>query len=326
MNYRRLCLAEREELSRLLASGESLRSIGRTLNRSAGALSRELVRNRSTPTSYRAHLAHQRASQLSRIPKKGYKLDQHALLRETVRVLLKKRWSPQQIARHLVRCYPSDKAMQISHETIYTYLYVLGRGELKKEVTRYLRHHHTQRRPRKLRLKSCPIPEPISIEERPPEVKDRIVPGHWEGDLLVGRANGSVLGTLVERTTRFAILVPLKARDAKSVRQAFAREMKYLPSQLKKSLTYDHGQEMAQHRLFTKQTKIKVYFAHPHCPWERGTNENTNGLLRQFFPKGTDFQTWSRTRIKHIQKLLNERPRKTLDWRAPYEAMNELLH
>jgi transposase, IS30 family len=326
MGYRHLDLAEREELSRLLASGKSLRSIGRTLGRSAGALSRELARNGSSVVSYRAYPAQTRALRLSRVPKKALKLDQNLLLRRTVRNLLKKCWSPQQIARYLVRCYPSDKAMQVSHETIYTYLYVLGRGELKKELARYLRRHHAQRRPRKIRLKSCPIPEPISIEERPPEVKDRIVPGHWEGDLLVGRANGSVLGTLVERTTRFAILVPLKARDAQSVRRAFAREMKHLPSQLKKSLTYDHGQEMAQHRLFTKETKIKVYFAHPHCPWERGTNENTNGLLRQFFPKGTDFHAWSRSRIKHVQKLLNERPRKTLDWRAPYEAMEELLH
>ena len=165
----------------------------------------------------------------------------------------------------------------------------------------------------------------ISIEERPAEVADRTVPGHWEGDLLMGRRHASALGTLVERTTRFTLLVPLRAKDAPGVRRAFAREMRTLPAQLTKSLTYDRGKEMFEHRLFTEETAIRVFFAHPHSPWERGTNENTNGLIRQFFPKGTDFSTVSRREIKHVQTLLNGRPRKVLNWRFPCEALRDHL-
>ena len=217
--------------------------------------------------------------------------------------------------------------MSISHESIYTYLYVLPRGTLKKELIHYLRQKHNVRFPRqKRRLKSSPIQDIVSIEERPKEVAERCVPGHWEGDLLIGQLNRSALGTLVERTTRFTLLVHLHAQDAASVRRAFARELQTLPKQLKRSLTYDQGKEMREHRLFTKSTKIRVYFAHPHCPWERGTNENTNGLIRQFFPKGIDFKKITQHEIKHVQLLLNERPRKVLDWRTPAEVFNELLH
>lgn len=324
--YSRLSLPEREELSRSLAQGRSLRSTAQDLRRSVSSLSRELSRNDSSNQIYRAYFAQQRATRLKRLPRKPRKLDRNPLLKETVLRLLAQRWSPEQIARRLPSCYPNDLTMRISHEAIYTYLYVLPRGELKRELVRYLRQHHPLRRPRnKVRHKSRPIQDFISIEERPPEVRDRTVPGHWEGDLLVGRRNGSVMGTLVERTTRFTLLVPLPERDTFSVRKAFARELRSLPNELKKSLTYDHGQEMAQHKLFTKETQIRVYFAHPHCPWERGTNENTNGLLRQFFPKGTDFSKISRCRIKSVQEMFNGRPRKVLNWRTPSEAMNELL-
>ena len=216
--------------------------------------------------------------------------------------------------------------MRISHEAIYTYLYVLPRGTFKRELIRYLRRRHRFRRPRKMRLSSRPIQDLISIDERPAEVADRIVPGHWEGDLLVGHANASALGTLVERTTRFTLLVPLKAKDAATVRHAFARELRTLPAQLRRSLTYDQGSEMREHRLFTKQTKMRVYFAHPHSPWEGGTNENTNGLLRQFFPKGTRFNQLSRKQIKQVQTMLNDRPRKIINWHSPAYAFHHLLH
>jgi IS30 family transposase len=215
--------------------------------------------------------------------------------------------------------------MRISHEAIYTYLYVLPCGALKRELARALRRRHRFRRSRKVRRSSRPIQDLISIDERPREVADRTVPGHWEGDLLVGHANASALGTLVERTTRFTLLVPLAAKDAVTVRQAFARELRTLPAQLRRSLTYDQGPEMREHSLFTKQTKMRVYFAHPHCPWERGTNENTNGLLRQFFPKGTRFNQLSRREIKRVQAMFNDRPRKVLSWHSPAHAFHQLL-
>jgi IS30 family transposase len=247
-------------------------------------------------------------------------------LRTAVFSLLAQRWSPEQIARGLPQRYPHEPTMRISHEAIYTYLYVLPRGTFKRELVRYLRRRHRFRRPRKVRRSSRPIQDLISIDERPKEVADRTVPGHWEGDLLVGHANASALGTLVERTTRFTLLVPLKAKDAATVRQAFARELRTLPAQLRRSLTYDQGPEMREHRLFTKQTKMRVYFAHPHSPWERGTNENTNGLLRQFFPKGTRFTRLSRREIKQVQVMLNDRPRKILNWHSPAHAFHQLLH
>jgi len=250
----------------------------------------------------------------------------HARLRAAVLHLLAHRWSPEQIAHGLPQRYPDDPTMRISYEAIYTYLYVLPSGALKRELARYLRRRHRFRRPHKVRLSSRPIQDLVSIDERPQEVADRTVPGHWEGDLLVGHANASALGTLVERTTRFTVLVPLKAKDAATVRQAFARELRTLPAQLRRSLTYDQGPEMREHRLFTKQTKMRVYFAHPHSPWERGTNENTNGLLRQFFPKGTRFTQVSRAEIKRVQVLLNDRPRKILNWHSPAHAFHHLLH
>jgi IS30 family transposase len=215
--------------------------------------------------------------------------------------------------------------MRISHEAIYTDLYVLPSGALKRELARCLRCRHRFRRPHKVRLSSRPIQDLVSIDERLAEVADRMVPGHWEGDLLVGHANASALGTLVERTTRFTVLVPLKAKDAATVRQAFARELRTFPVQFRRSLTYDQGPEMRQHRLFTKHTKMRVYFAHPQCPWERGTNENTNGLLRQFFPKGTRFQQVTRAEIKRVQAMLNDQPRKILNWHSPAHAFHHLL-
>lgn len=323
--YRRLSLIEREELSRMLAAGSSLRAIGQALSRAPSTVSRELVRQHASPVTYRAVPAHQRAQRWAHHPRKPRKLAVQPRLRTAVFTLLAQRWSPEQIARGLPQRYPHEPTMRISHEAIYTYLYVLPRGAFKRELVRYLRRRHRFRRPRKVRLSSRPIQDLISIDERPAEVAERTVPGHWEGDLLVGHANASALGTLVERTTRFTVLVPLKAKDAATVRQAFARELRTLPAQLRRSLTYDQGPEMREHRLFTKQTKMRVYFAHPHSPWERGTNENTNGLLRQFFPKGTRFTQLSRAEIKRVQAMFNDRPRKILNWHSPAHAFHQLL-
>lgn len=324
--YHRLTLMEREELSRQLATGASLRIIGTVLGRAPSTLSRELARQHASPLTYRAVPAQQRAQRWAHRPRKPRTLAVRPRLRAAVFRLLAQRWSPEQIAHGLPQRYPDEPAMRISHEAIYTYLYVLPRGAFKRELTRYLRRRHRFRRPRKVRLSSRPVQDIISIDERPKEVADRTVPGHWEGDLLVGHANASALGTLVERTTRFTLLVPLKAKDATAVRRAFAREVRTLPAQLRRSLTYDQGQEMREHRLFTKQTKMRVYFAHPQCPWERGTNENTNGLLRQFFPSSTQFNRVSRREIKRVQAMLNDRPRKILHWHSPAHAFHHLLH
>lgn len=310
----------------MLAMDKGIREIARHLHRSPSTISRELARNTSDQRGYRAVGAERKSRQRMRQKVAPKRLDSHSRLRRCVLAYLKKYWSPEQIAKELSLRYPDQQDMNISHESIYTYLYALPRGELKKELVAYLRQRHRFRRPRyRQRLKPRPVQDIVSIEERPKEIADRTIPGHWEGDLLVGSANTSAMGTLVERTTRFTILVPLKAKDAVSVRRAFARELKTLPQQLKRSLTYDQGQEMREHRLFTKQTNIKVFFAHPHSPWERGTNENTNGLLRQFFPKGTDFNKITRREIKRAQNLFNGRPRKVLNWRKPADVFCELL-
>jgi IS30 family transposase len=260
------------------------------------------------------------------MPRRKRKLDRNQELKEIVFKKLELKWSPEQIAKTLKMLYPDNMDMQISHESIYSYLYVLPRGKLREELVRSLRRAHIHRRVRKTLRRTCPIQDYISIEERPAEVADRIIPGHWEGDLIMGHNNGSAMGTLVERTTRMTFLVKLKEKDATSVREAFGKEFKRLPRELKRSLTYDHGQEMAEHKLFTKETDIQVYFAHPHSPWERGTNENTNDLIRQFFPKGTDFAKVTLSRIKKVQEMLNERPRKALDFHTPKEVFNKLLH
>ena len=296
------------------------------MQRAPSTLSRERTRHRTSPVTYRAVPAHQRAQRWAHQPRKPRKLVGYARLRAAVLPLLAHRWSPEQIAHGLPQRYPDEPTMRISHEAIYTYLYVLPGGALKRELARYLRRRPRFRRPHKVRLSSRPIQDLVSSDERPQEVADRTVPGHWEGDVLVGHANASALGTLVERTTRCTVLVPLKAKDAATVRQAFARELRILPAQRRRSLTYDQGPEMRAHRLFTKQTKMRVYFVHPPSPWERGTNENTNGLLRQFFPKGTRFTPLSRREITRGQVRLNDRPRKILNGHSPAHAFHHLLH
>lgn len=326
--YTRLSSAEREEISRSVAAGASGRAIARQLDRSPSTISRELRRTghrrlRYRRRHYRALPAQRLAIRWGRYRRRPRRLLANARLRAYVLAGLARRWSPEQIATRLRAEYPDDVTMRISHEAIYTYLYVLPRGQLRRELLAYLRHRHKRRRAHRASRaydRRGQLPDMISIEERPAAVADRTIPGHWEGDLLMGRRAASALGTLVERTTRTTILVPLKAKDATSVRRAFARELRTLPQQMRRSLTYDRGKEMAEHQLLTETTGIKVYFAHPQSPWERGTNENTNGLLRQFFPKRTDFSTVSRREIKHVQDLMNGRPRKVLNWRTPSEA------
>lgn len=323
-SYQRMNLAEREELSIHYAQGMSLRDIARQLNRAPSTISRELARNR-TGFDYRAVTAERKARQ--RYYRKPRRLAVDARLRHTVLSQLRQQWSPEQISDRLRQDHPQDPGLQVSAETIYSYLYVLPRGELRRELLSHLRQHRKNRRPRSRGTdRRGQIPDMISIEERPAEVADRTIPGHWEGDMILGRHHQSALGTLVERTTRTVLLVRLPAQDAGSVRKAFARKLRHVPKQMKLSLTYDRGKEMAEHKLFTKDTKMQVYFAHPQSPWERGTNENTNGLIRQYFPKGTDFNEVSAYQIRKVQDRLNGRPRKVLNAQTPFEAFNELLH
>lgn len=329
-SYTRLTLADREEISRKVAQGVSVRIIARLLGRNPSTVSREIRGTSGVPARYRAVEAHRQAEERAGARRRGGKLDRNPALRAVVFAKLTLRWSPEQIAQWLKRTYPLVRSMHVSHETIYASLYVLPRGALKRELLSSLRQ---QRRYRRMKRKGTGVPETrgkipdmVSIEERPSEVAGRTVPGHWEGDLLLGKWKQSALGTLVERMTRTTILVPLrKGKDAPAVRTAFAREMRTLPKQIARSLTYDQGKEMAEHTHFTKATTIKVYFAHPGSPWERGTNEHTNGLIRQFFPKGTDFSKIPRLKIKRVQSLLNGRPRKVLNWRTPSEVFHEVL-
>ena len=329
LKYHRLTMNEREEISLGLAQGKSRRDIASLLRRSPATVSREIRRNNYIygGYQYRAAIAHSRASRRAHRHCKKRKLDTNERLRQFVFEHLNKRWTPEQIAKRLKMLYPLDMTMHISHESIYSYLYLWPRGELRKIVLKCLRRKHKYRREYgKTRNRHRAIQDFISIEERPKEVADRIIPGHWEGDLLMGHNNASALGVLVERTTRMIFLVRLKDKDAQTVRLAFGRKFKHLPEGLKRSLTYDNGQEMAEHKLFTKNTRIQVYFAHPHSPWERGTSENTNDILRQFFPKGINFNKVPLRKISKVQNLVNDRPRKVLDFSTPHEMFVKLLH
>jgi len=327
-NYKRLSDLEREEISRMLSHDCSLNDIAKQLGRYTSTISREVNRGGCNKYSYRATKAQNRARRNAAKRKAGkHRLNNDFKLWKYICQKLRKKWSPRQIAAELKIDYPEDMAMRISPETIYTYIYVLPRGTLKKELTACLRRNH-QRRYRQSRgvKMERKLEDMLSIEERPKEVEDRIIPGHWEGDLIVGKYNRSALGTLVERTTRTTILIQVKDKKAETVAKAFAKEVKKLPQQMKLSMTYDQGREMASHKLFTNITGVKVYFAHPRSPWERGTNENTNGLIRQFFPKGTDFNKVSRYEVKKVQDLLNGRPRQSLDFKKPYQVFNQLIN
>ena len=328
INYKRLSDLEREEISRLLSQKCSFHSIAKILGRNVSTISREVKAGSCNKYTYRAIKAQNRARRNSSKRKSGkHRLNNHPLLWTYIRKKLKKKWSPRQIAEELKKDYPLDMTMRISPEAIYTYIYVLPRGTLKKELTSCLRQNRKRRHKQARGVKvERNIEDMLSIEERPKEVEDRIIPGHWEGDLIIGKNNRSALGTLVERTTRTTILIPVKSREAEVVAKSFAKEVKKLPQQMKLSMTYDQGREMARHKLFTNITGVKVYFAHPRSPWERGTNENTNGLIRQFFPKGTNFNKVSRYEVKKVQDLLNGRPRQALGFQKPYEVFNQLIN
>lgn len=328
--YRRITDAEREEMSRGLARGESFSVIARRLGRRASTLSREACRN-GGKSGYRAFSAGRRAKQGASSRRGGKRRLAHVgRLRAYVLQKLRKCWSPEEIVKRLKEEYPDDTDMRISHEAIYQFIYVLPRGALKQALVKALRQERKYRRKkhgRKGNLEETrgKIADILSIEERPKEVADRTIPGHWEGDLIMGKYKRTALGTLVERTTRKTVLVPLKEKDAEHVREAYARSLRSLPKELAKTLTYDQGKEMSEHKRFTIATGIQVYFAHPGSPWERGTNENTNGLIRQYFPKGTDFSRVSVRQIKRVERELNDRPRKALHWKKPDEVFNQLV-
>lgn len=326
-SYIRLTHDDRETISRGLAAGWKLTTIAAIVQRHPSTITHEVRKNCRYRRCYRALRAQERAVEIRHRPKQPKKLDRYPLLQAYVFSRLRQHWSPEEIASRLKHEYPDSTAMRISHESIYTYLYCLPRGELKRELIRCLRQERNLRKRRKnAHAQRSSITNAISITERPPEVADRTIPGHWEGDLLMGsKDSNSALGTLVERVTRYLLLVPLRGRDAYTVRGAFAKAVKHLPRHLKQTLTYDRGSEMAQHELFTTATKIQVYFADPQSPWQRGTNENTNGLLRQYFPKGIDFRTVSRQEIQRVQDLLNDRPRKALNFLKPDEVFPRLL-
>lgn len=319
-----LTLAEREEISWGLAAGRSIRSIAAGLERSPSTISREVVRNGGAGR-YRASAADQAAWDRALRPKLCV-LRQRPALCELVAGRLAKRWSPQQIAGWLEQAYPHDQTLRVSHETIYRSLFIQARGALKKELVAHLR---TRRRIRRARSASVPgrpsgIVDAISIRERPAEVEDRAVPGHWEGDLLIG-ARHSQIATLVERHSRFVLLVKLQGKDSASVVSALAQQMQQLPAELRKSVTWDRGTEMAQHKAFTVATDIDVYFCDPQSPWQRGSNENTNGLLRQYFPDGMNLASLSQQDLDQVALELNQRPRQTLGFRSPANVFDSFV-
>jgi IS30 family transposase len=317
-----LTLCEREEVSRALVSGLSLRSIASQLRRAPSTISREVHRNGGLE-SYRASKADQAAWDRAHRQKRC-KLVLYPSLRRIVVRKLRDQWAPEQIAGWLKHAYAGDENMQVSHETIYRSLFVQARGALKKELIRHLRRprgmrrsrHHTQKTHDHGRIKDT-----VSIRERPACVEDRAVPGHWEGDLIIGSHN-SQIATLVERHTRYVMLARVKRKDSETVINALIKQAHKLPRELYKSLTWDRGKEMAEHKRFSLDTKIKVYFCDPKSPWQRGSNENTNGLLRQYFPKGMDLSNVSQNKLNAVARQLNERPRKTLNYETPAERFN----
>lgn len=317
-----LTLTEREEISRGLVAGHSLRSIAEQLGRSPSTISREVRRNRDR-RGYRAVKADRLAWDRARRPKRC-KLAENRALARIVAKQLKASWSPEQIGGWLKRTYPDDESCRVSHETIYRTLFIQARGALKKELMAHLRKQRTMRYSRHTTLKGKglgKITDAVSIRERPASAEDRAVPGHWEGDLLVG-SQRSYIATLVERQTRYVMLVKVKSADTETVINALIKQAHRLPKELYKSLTWDRGSELAGHARFTLATNIQVYFCDPRSPWQRGSNENTNGLLRQYFPKGTDLSVHSQAKLNAVARQLNARPRKTLDFETPAERFN----
>jgi IS30 family transposase len=326
LHPRFLTLAERERIRDLRAAGHSLRAIGRALGRPASTVMRE-IRANSGRDGYRPYAAH-RASAARRPRPKERKLLAEGPLREFVEDGLRRRWSPEQACHALRKEHPGDQSMRVSVETIYQALYLQARGGLKREVQAAIRTGRARRKPRRdpgQRTQRFTDPM-IMISDRPAEAEDRAVPGHWEGDLIIGEGGRSAIGTLVERATRYVMLVHLPgSHDAEAVRDGLVKTIAALPAHLRGSLTWDQGAEMARHRQFATATGMPVYFCDPASPWQRGTNENTNGLLRQYFPKGTDLSAYGPEDLEHVAQELNGRPRKTLGWDTPAERLRDLL-
>lgn len=322
----RLSLSEREEIACLKAARLPLREIARRLGRDPSTVSRELRRPSVAAGRYRASVAQTEADRLARRPRSA-KLATYLPLRIEVETRLQRNHSPEQIARRLVEDFPDDPEMRVSHETIYQSLYVQARGGLKRELAAHLRTGRAMRKPhRRSDARRGRIPNMVMISERPAEVADRAVPGHWEGDLIVGAHGRSAIGTLVERMTRFVMLLHLPAgHTALAVQDAMTAKMAELPQILCQTLTWDQGKEMANHAQIAAATGLDIYFCDPHAPWQRGTNENTNGLLRQYFPKGTDLSIYGPGFLDQVAAELNGRPRKTLSWKTPAEALDALL-
>lgn len=332
-NYSQLSIEERVLIQTQLAMGIKPGAIALALNRSASTITRELhrngwvrpqaVRGPGRPPmagGYRAAAAQQRAQACAARPRVERRLRPGSPLWTSVMRYLKAGYSPEQIAGTLAAVHPDTPSLRVSHETIYTAIYAMPRGELRKEVIGWLRFGHAKRRPRaRGKDRRGQIPDMVSIHERPPEVEERLVPGHWEGDLIKGAYNRSAVGTLVERTTLFTVLSKMDDASAESALSGFSRVLKRIEAQQRLSLTYDQGREMAEHRRLTEATGVKVYFADPHSPWQRGINENTNGLLRQYLPKGSDLSVFTQKELDAIAWKLNTRPRKSLGFKCPAE-------
>lgn len=326
VGQRRLTLREREEIACRRAAGEGVRAIARELGRSPSTVSRELRRGTVRRKSgYRATVAQALADQRSRRPKvRKFVLDDR--LREHVQNRLHAKDSPEQISRRLVLVFPADSSMRVSHETIYRSLYVQGRGGLRRELVKCLRTGRALRKTRRTTERRGRLAGMVNIAQRPPEALDRAVPGHWEGDLITGAENKSAIGTLVERSTGYVMLLHLpNTHGADDVQDAMVEAMSRLPQTLRRTLTWDQGQEMANHAAIAKAAQLEIYFCDPHSPWQRATNENTNGLLRQYFPKSTDLSGYHRDYLEFVAAQLNNRPRKRLGWRTPAEGLDQLL-
>lgn len=323
---RYLSLTEREFIADYLIDGWTMTKIAKALGRAVSTISREIKRHRLFRGRYVPHSADRAAKRSAKRPKVS-KLESHPALRAEVHRRLSSGHSPEQIANTLEIEFPDDPEMHVSHETIYQTLFVQTKGGLNKELTRHLRTGRTVRKPhRRSGERRSRIPGMVNISERPGEVEDRMVPGHWEGDLIIGKDGRSAIGTLVERSSRLVLLLHLPLdHKASTVADAMAAKIMQLPAALRRSITWDQGTEMAEHARFTVETGVQVYFCDPHSPWQRGTNENTNGLLRQYFPKGTDLSGHSVERLDEVAELLNTRPRKTLTWKTPTKAFTEFV-
>lgn len=322
--YRRINQIDRFEIEKLIALGRNSLQIASALSVHPSTISRERNRLKKQPYNAIEALVDSVHKSLDKRLNKT-KIEGNPKLKNFVYSHLKLHWSPQQISDALKQFYPFDPTMQISHESIYYHIYIQPKKEVEKLLISQLRQKRNYRGNMRRGVdKRTTIKDPIRIDERPENVLTREVPGHWEGDLVLGKNRESAIGTLVERTSRFLIMVPLKKRDATSVRKAFEKAFSKIPKHLKLSLTYDNGTEMAQHKLFTKNSKVKVYFAHPYSPWERPTNENTNGLIRDYFPKGTDFNLIPKKAIIEVQDQINQRPRKTLEYESPLNTISRL--